>query len=128
MSTPLGLITGGLSGIGAATAEEFGKLGARLVLLDISGDASRVESRVRGAGGHATAVACEVSRPSDVEAAVNSAVAEIGGLNFAVINAGIAEQSLLATGKPERWAEVVSTNLLGSMNTIRAALPFMRGG
>ena len=126
MSTPLGLITGGLSGIGAATAEEFGKLGARLVLLDISGDASRVESRVRGAGGHATAVTCDVSRPSDVEAAVNSAVAEIGGLNFAVINAGIAEQSLLATGNPERWAEVVSTNLLGSMNTIRAALPFMR--
>jgi len=126
LSTPLGLITGGLSGIGAATAVEFGKLGARLVLLDISDDGSRVEGLVRSAGGHATTITCDVSRSPEVEAAVNAAVAEIGGLDFAVVNAGIAEQSLIATGNPERWAEVVSTNLLGSMNTIRAALPFMR--
>ena len=126
MSPPLGLITGGLSGIGAATAVEFGKLGARLVLLDISGDASRVEDLVRTAGGQATTITCDVSRPRDVQHAVDSAVAEIGGLDFVVANAGIAEQSLIATGDPDRWAEVVSTNLLGSMNTIRAALPFLR--
>ena len=61
-----------------------------------------------------------------MDAVVNSAVAELGGLDFVVANAGIAEQSLIATGDPGRWAEVVSTNLLGAMNTIRAALPFLR--
>ena len=120
------MITGGLSGIGAATAVEFGKLGARLVLLDISGDASRVEGLVRAAGGQATAITCDVSRPHEVQDAVNAAVAEVGGLDFVVANAGIAEQSLMVTGDPGRWAEVVSTNLLGSMNTIRAALPLLR--
>jgi NADP-dependent 3-hydroxy acid dehydrogenase YdfG len=126
VSPPLGLITGGLSGIGAATAVEFGRLGARLVLLDIGGDGEQVGELVRAAGGHATTITCDVSRPHDVEAAVNSAVAKLAGLDFVVANAGIAEQSLIASGDPERWARVVSTNLLGSMNTVRAALPLMR--
>lgn len=127
MSPPLGLITGGASGIGAATAVEFGRLGARLVLLDIGRGGREIEDQVRAAGGHATLQSCDVTQAGAVEAAVNSAVAELGGLDFVVANAGIAEQSLIATGDPERWAAVVSTNLLGSMNTIRAALPFLRG-
>ncbi len=125
MSAPAGLITGGVSGIGAATAVEFARLGARLVLLDISVGAE-VEDRVRAAGGHATTIACDVSDPEAVEIAVASAVAELGQLDFIVTNAGIAEQSLIATGDPKRWQAVVSTNLLGAMNTIRAALPIMR--
>ena len=127
MSPPLGLITGGASGIGAATAVEFGRLGARLVLLDIGRGGREIEDQVRAAGGQATLQSCDVTQAGAVEAAVNSAVAELGGLDFVVANAGIAEQSLIATGDPERWAAVVSTNLLGSMNTIRAALPFLRG-
>lgn len=126
MSTPRGLITGGLSGIGAATAVAFGRLGARMVLLDIGGAGDEVEGLVRAAGGHATTVTCDVSNAQAVDAAVVSTVAELEDLDFVVANAGIAEQSLIASGDPERWAAVVSTNLLGSMNTIRAALPFMR--
>ncbi len=126
MSAPRGLITGAASGIGAATAVEFGRLGARMVLIDIRSDAPEVEEGVRAAGGQATLASCDVTQASAVDAVVNSAVAELGGLDFVVANAGIAEQSLIATGDPGRWAEVVSTNLLGAMNTIRAALPFLR--
>jgi NADP-dependent 3-hydroxy acid dehydrogenase YdfG len=126
VTPPLGLITGGASGIGAATAIEFGRLGARLALLDVSTEWHEVEERVRAAGGHASTISCDVSHPRAVEAAVQDAVAELGGLDFVVANAGIAEQSLIATGDPERWAAVVSTNLLGSMHTVRATLPLMR--
>ena len=127
MSPPVGVITGGVSGIGAATAVEFARLGARLVLLDISAaGGEEIEDRVRAAGGQATTISCDVSDAEAVEAAIGSAAAELGGLDFIVANAGIAEQSLIATGDPKRWATVVSTNLLGAMNSIRAALPVMR--
>jgi NADP-dependent 3-hydroxy acid dehydrogenase YdfG len=126
LTAPRGLITGGTSGIGAATAVEFGRLGARLVLLDINAGSGEVERRVRDGGGEARTVVCDVSVPEAVERATASAMAELGGIDFLVANAGIAEQSLIATGDPERWAAVVSTNLLGAMNSIRAVLPVMR--
>ena len=71
-------------------------------------------------------MSCDVSDPQAVERVTASAVAELGRIDFLVANAGIAEQSLIATGDPERWAAVVSTNLLGAMNSIRAVLPVMR--
>jgi NADP-dependent 3-hydroxy acid dehydrogenase YdfG len=126
LTAPRGLITGGTSGIGAATAAEFGRLGARLVLLDINPGSGDVERRVRAGGGDASTVACDVSDPRAVDRVVATAVAELGEIDFLVANAGIAEQSLIATGDPERWAAVVSTNLLGAMNSIRAVLPVMR--
>jgi NADP-dependent 3-hydroxy acid dehydrogenase YdfG len=126
LTPPRGLITGGTSGIGAATAVEFGRLGARLVLLDINAGNREVERRVRGGGGEARTASCDVSDPEAVERVTASAVAELGGIDFLVANAGIAEQSLIATGDPKRWAAVVSTNLLGAMNSIRAVLPVMR--
>jgi NADP-dependent 3-hydroxy acid dehydrogenase YdfG len=127
VSPPVGVITGGVSGIGAATAVEFARLGARLVLLDISAaGGDEIEARVRAAGGQATTISCDVSDAEAVEVAIRSAAAELGGVDFIVANAGIAEQSLIATGDPQRWATVVSTNLLGAMNSTRAALPVMR--
>ena len=97
------------------------------MLLDISAaGGDEIEDRVRAAGGQATTISCDVSDAEAVEAAIGSAAAELRGLDFIVANAGIAEQSLIATGDPERWATVVSTNLLGAMNSIRATLPVMR--
>lgn len=122
---PVGLITGGLSGIGAATAVEFGRLGAKLVLLDVADDGD-VVSQVRAAGGVATIAHCDVTDADAVSRVVSSACADLGRIDFIVVNAGIAEQSMIATGDPSRWASVVETNLLGAMYSVRAALPAMR--
>jgi NADP-dependent 3-hydroxy acid dehydrogenase YdfG len=126
VSGPTGVITGGLSGIGAATAVEFARLGASLVLLDVRPGGEDVLERIRAAGGRASAVVCDVTEPAALQGAVDTAVTELGGLDFVVANAGISEQSLIASGDPERWRAVVETNLLGAMNTARATLPVMR--
>ncbi|HZO77324.1 MAG TPA: SDR family oxidoreductase [Solirubrobacteraceae bacterium] len=124
---PVGIITGALSGIGAATAVEFARLGASLVLADIateSGD--QTIARVSEVGGRATVAKVDVTDYVAVEGIVDRTVADLGRLDFLVANAGIAEQSRIASGDPNTWARVVQTNVLGTMNCVRAVLPVMK--
>ena len=124
---PVGIITGALSGIGAATALEFARLGASLILADIetqSGD--EMITKAAELGGTATVAECDVTDYAAVERLVARTTADLGRLDFLVANAGIAEQSRIASGDPARWARVVQTNLLGTMHCVRAALPVMR--
>lgn len=127
MTRPVGIITGGLSGIGAATALEFAGVGASLVLADVATRSwDRLSAEVSEAGGTAVVAECDVTDFGAVERLVKRTVDDFGRLDFLVANAGIAEQSLIATGDPERWAAVVTTNLLGTMHTVRAVLPVMQ--
>ena len=123
---PVGLVTGGLSGIGAACAIEFGRLGARLLLADRSplGGEELVE-RVRAAGGDAAIETLDVRDPDAQERSAARAVREWGRIDFLIANAGVAEQSSLATGDPAHWRTVVETNLLGVLYSCRAVLPTM---
>jgi hypothetical protein len=123
----VGIITGGLSGIGAAAAIEFGRLQASLVLADVAiEDKQGVVSAVLGLGGLATVVECDVRDYDSVRRLVDRTVADFGRLDFLVANAGIAEQSRIVSGDPAIWAAVVETNVLGTMHSVRAALPVMR--
>ncbi len=127
VTRPVGIITGGLSGIGAATALEFAGIGASLVLADVDTRAGdRMTASVTELGGSAIVAECDVTDYLAVERLVERTVEDFGRLDFLVANAGIAEQSRIATGDPERWAAVVTTNLLGTMHTVRAALPVMQ--
>lgn len=124
---PVGIITGAASGIGAATAVEFAKqLAARLVLTSLpSDDLTEVISAVVAAGGTAVSVAADVRDPSQCELAAKAALKEFGRIDFAHINAGVADQSGVANGDVVRWRRVVETNLLGAAYTARAVLPAM---
>jgi NADP-dependent 3-hydroxy acid dehydrogenase YdfG len=123
---PVGVVTGGLSGIGAASALEFAGLGARLVLADRElGGADELAERVERAGGAAVAQQVDVRDPAALEAAAARALHEWGRIDFLVANAGIAAQGPIATGDPERWRAVVETNLLGVIYSCRAVLPAM---
>jgi NADP-dependent 3-hydroxy acid dehydrogenase YdfG len=125
-ASPVGVITGGLSGIGAASAVEFGGLGARIVLVDLSPDgADEVVARVREAGGEAVIEIADVRDPSAQERAARRALDEWGRIDFLLANAGIADQSGAADGDPERWRTVVETNVLGVLYSSRAVLPTM---
>jgi NADP-dependent 3-hydroxy acid dehydrogenase YdfG len=124
---PVGIITGGLSGIGAATAVEFARLGASLVLADVATQhGPQLAAKVGELGGAATVAECDVTDYQAVQRLVDQTNADLGRLDFLVANAGIAEQSRIASGDPARWAAVVQTNLLGTMHCVRAALPVMR--
>lgn len=127
-AAPVGLITGGLSGIGAASAVEFGRLGARIVLVDLSPDgADEIAARVRDAGGEAVVEIADVRDPLAQERAARRALAEWGRIDFLLASAGIADQSATADGDPYRWRQVVETNVLGVLYSTRAVLPAMVG-
>lgn len=125
-SPPVGIITGALSGIGAATAIEFARVGARLLLLAKSlADGDVLRERVKAAGGEAILESCDVRDFAGQERAAERTIAEFGRIDFLVANAGIADQSLVSDGDPERWRAVVETNVLGVLYSVRAVLPHM---
>lgn len=123
---PVGIVTGGLKGIGAASAVEFARLGARLVLVarSLAGGDALVE-QVRELGGDAVLESIDVRDPEAQERVAKRAIDEWGRIDFLLANAGIADQSRVASGDPARWRAVVETNLLGVMYSCRAVLPTM---
>lgn len=126
------LVTGAGSGIGRATAERFAREGAAVVVADVS-DAAAAEtvSAITDAGGTATAVHADVSRPGDVEAMVAAAVREYGGLDVAHNNAGIEGASAGIADYPlDSWEKVIGINLSGVFYGLKYEIPAMlaRGG
>ena len=118
------LITGASRGIGEATAREFAALGANVVLAARGLDAvTRIATEI---GKTARAVACDVSRFGDVQAAVNLCLTEFGRLDVLIGNAGVIEPiAHLASSDPEGWGHAVDINLKGVYHGMRAAMPVM---
>lgn len=125
-SDPVGIITGGLKGIGAATAVEFGRLGGHVALVARSlRGADELVDRVAVAGGEAFCVSADVRDAKAHEVVVNSVLERWGRIDFLLANVGIADQSRIAEGDPERWRAVIETNLLGVIYAVHAVLPTM---
>ena len=123
---PVVLITGGATGIGRACAAACGRAGATVVLLSLPGpELSLAIDELSDAGVAAQAVAADVRDFAAVQQAVGQVHRELGRIDVLVASAGIADQSSITSGSPERWQQVVQTNLLGTANTIRAVAPLM---
>jgi NADP-dependent 3-hydroxy acid dehydrogenase YdfG len=100
---PVGIITGALSGIGAATTLEFARLGVSLVLADVATQAGeQLTAKVAELGGTAMVAELDVTDYQAVERLVERTTADLGRLDFLVANAGIAEQSRIVSGDPAR--------------------------
>lgn len=125
--TPVGIITGAGSGIGAACAIEFARLGAHLTLasLPTPGLAATVAS-VEEAGGSAVALELDVRDADAVRRMVDDTVERAQRLDFLLANAGLADQELASAGDPRVWKRLIETNLLGAMYCVRFALPHMQ--
>jgi len=112
------LITGAARGIGAALARRLHEHGARLALAGIERD----ELAATAADcGDAPALSCDVSERDQVDAAVEQAVEQLGGLDVVVANAGVAAQLPIVGGNPEIFERTIAVNLLGAYYTLRAA-------
>lgn len=115
------VITGGASGLGAATARRLAKADVRVVLADLQDDlGDAVADQVGGAYVHA-----DVTDPDQVQAAVDAAC-EMGPLRILVNCAGIAPpaRTLNREGEPHdlrHFERVVAINLVGSFNCVRLA-------
>jgi NADP-dependent 3-hydroxy acid dehydrogenase YdfG len=123
---PVAVITGGATGIGRACAFACGRAGAAVVLLSLPGQAlSRTADELSAVGVRAYPVGVDVRDFSVVERAVGQIITDLGRIDVLVVSAGIADQSTITGGSPDRWQAVVETNLLGTANSIRAVAPVM---
>lgn len=121
------LVTGAAMGVGAAIASAFAEEGAAVGLLDVDEQAlaATVESIV-ARGGRAIACPGDVSKRATAESAVSSVVAEFGGLDVLVNNAGVVRYGELPDFSEEDWDYVLDINLKAMYQTARLAIPQMR--
>ena len=121
-------ITGAGSGIGRAVARMFAAGGATLVLIGRrTENLKAVLEEVRAGGGRGEALAIDVCRRAEVEAAAAGLIARYARVDVLVNNAGLNVRGRkldVLTG--EDWDQVIQTNLTGAFNMIHAALPAMR--
>jgi len=93
LARQVAVITGGGSGIGAATARAMAKEGAEVAILDRDLEAARAVAKK--IGGKALAVECDVTDPKSVRAAFDAVVSAFGGVDIVVSNAGAAWQGTI---------------------------------
>jgi NAD(P)-dependent dehydrogenase (short-subunit alcohol dehydrogenase family) len=109
------LVTGASSGIGRHIAELLAMAGAKVALaarrVDRLAEAAR---EIEAAGGECLPIACDVTRPDSVAAAVAKAEAELGALTILVNNAGVVVSKPLFEHTEADWDYVVDTNLKGA--------------
>jgi NAD(P)-dependent dehydrogenase (short-subunit alcohol dehydrogenase family) len=119
------LVTGGASGIGAATAARFLEEGSAVCVVDRD---SKGRERIR----HelpdlAETLDADVSNLKEVEAAIDDAVSIMGGLDVVINNAGISVRHNFLEITPEEWAKVMAVNLTGVFYVAQTAARHMMG-
>jgi 2-hydroxycyclohexanecarboxyl-CoA dehydrogenase len=118
----IALVTGGASGIGAATARRLAAEGARVAVADLNLDGARaVAGEIDGA-----AFAMDVADAASVRAAVGAAEAELGPVDVLVNNAGTDRFAFFVNTDEELWDFVLGVNLRGVLAVTHAVLPGMQ--
>ena len=119
------LVTGGGSGIGAATCRRMAEEGATVAVLDRDESSARsVASEVGGVG-----LVCDVSDHRQVAEAVKTAAEDLGGLSLVFANAGIGTMAAVGEMDPGEWHKIIDVNLSGVFYTVRECIPYLvRGG
>lgn len=123
------LITGASSGIGEATALAMAAEGAGVALAARRKDRlDELASRIVSEGGRAVAIAADIGDEEQAKAMVETANAELGGLDCVVNNAGLMLLGPLQGADPAEWRQMIDVNLLGLLYTTHYALPLLRDG
>jgi len=104
------MVTGGASGMGAALVAALPKLGARVVSLDLDQEAGAARAKAAGAAFRQA----DVTDQAGFAAAVDSGVAELGGLDVLIHAAGIAPSGPAATMTLDLWNQVMGVNATGT--------------
>ncbi len=112
------VVTGGASGIGAATAALLADRGARVAILDR--DVAHVDVTA------VIAITCDITSATAVDAAVAEVARTLGGIDIVVNNAGIGAVGDVAANSDEEWHRVFDVNVVGIARVSRAALPYLR--
>ncbi len=111
------IVTGGASGIGAATTRELLSRGVRVAVLDSAPD---------GAPDGAFALRADVRSRTDVDAAASQVIDTFGGLDILVNNTGVSSIGTVADVDDDEWARVFDVNVTGMARMTAAVLPALR--
>jgi NAD(P)-dependent dehydrogenase (short-subunit alcohol dehydrogenase family) len=115
------IVTGGASGLGAASAELLVNAGAKVMLVDMNAEAVAAQAQRLGA----QSVVADISNEAAAEAAVQATLKAFGSLNGLVNCAGIVRgEKILGKNGPHAlssFAQVINVNLIGSFNMLRLA-------
>ena len=117
------IVTGGASGLGAASAQKLVEAGAKVMLVDLNADA--VAAQALKLGDQALSVVADISQADAAQAAVEATLAAFGCVNGLVNCAGIVRgEKILGKNGPhalESFTQVINVNLIGSFNMVRLA-------
>ncbi len=121
------VITGAASGIGAATAKTYVDHGARVVLGDIQDEAGEGMAAALGVAGHAIFRHCNVTEEADVEALVETAIAEFGQIDIIFNCAGIVGAlGPMSTTPAEEWKLTIDIMINGVFYGMKHASRYMK--
>jgi len=122
------VITGGGSGMGAASAIMFAKEGAKVMVADVDAEKGQaVVDQIRANGGTALFARTDVSKDAEVKAMVDQAIEEFGGLNIVFNVAGIPQLTKpMETITEEEWDRVMAVNVKSIWLTAKAASAALR--
>jgi 2-keto-3-deoxy-L-fuconate dehydrogenase len=112
------VVTGGCSGIGAATASLLTHRGAKVAVLDR--DINQQDER------QALALRCDVRDSGAIDDAVRAVAEELGGIDILVNNAGIGAVGDITANDDDEWHRVFDVNVVGIARVTRTALPHLR--
>lgn len=122
----VGLVTGGASGIGAAITAELRGHGATVVAVDKNAHPGAAPASPGTAPTPANREVAGDVRDFATMCGISGKVRdEFGRLDFVVANAGITDWGSMSDGDPQRWRDVIDTNVLGVAQTIRATMPVL---
>lgn len=126
-------VAGASRGIGATVAASLAAAGAAVVVAARSerqgrlpGTIGSVADAITAAGGRALPVACDVTSEESVNAAVEAAVAEFGGIDVLVANAGVLWLGPIESTPLKRWQLCLDVNLTGVFLVTKAVIPHVR--
>jgi NAD(P)-dependent dehydrogenase (short-subunit alcohol dehydrogenase family) len=120
------LVTGAGKGIGAAVSLALAAQGHRVALAArTAADLARLAERIRGQGGEAFPVACDVTDTAAIDAAVAAARAALGPITILVNNAGAAGSHKFLGHPDDLWERMLAVNLTSAYHVTKAVLPDM---
>jgi NADP-dependent 3-hydroxy acid dehydrogenase YdfG len=120
------LVTGASSGIGEATVRGFAAAGARVAAVARRADRlDRLQGEVRAHGGSIVTTVADVTSAAAVARTIDDCVAELGGLDVVVNNAGMMMAGPVIDAPVEEWDRMIDVNVRGMMYVARFALPHL---
>lgn len=125
LATRIAFVTGGGSGIGAATARRLSAEGACVVIADLNLEAAELVAKELGGNDRAIAVSVDVSSADEIEIALNRCVLAFGGVDLIVNNAGLSISKSLLDTSIEDWDLQHSVMARGSFLVSRAGAKVM---